>query len=147
MQSSMDYSNKEGQVCHVHENSLINKLTYSLHRVLCVQWYRNFYSHYETVRGMYTFNSFIYIYCTLIWTHWKIKQAEPLVGPSGNEEKRNRGIVKGLKDAGDVTSQRKTTLERLKWSATILDGLVKVGQIAKGVCLDSFWFRTWLIQT
>ena len=51
---------------------------------------------------------------------------------------RNRGIVEGLKDAGDVTSQRKTTLERLKWSATILDGLVKLGQIAKGVCLDSF---------
>ena len=55
------------------------------------------------------------------------------------------GIVKGLQDVGDVMSRRKTTLERLKWGATVLNGLTTVGQIAKGVCLNSFWFRVWLI--
>ena len=50
---------------------------------------------------------------------------------------RNQGIVEGLKDASDVTSRRKTTLERLKWGATVLNGLMTVGKIAKGVCVGS----------
>ena len=67
-----------------------------------------------------------------------IKQADPLVGPSRNEGTQNRGTVEGLQHAGDVMNQRKTTLERLKWGATVLNGLMTVGQIAKGVCLYSF---------
>ena len=145
----MDYSNKEAQVCNAHKDSLINELMYSLHRVLCVQWYRDFYTHYETICGMYTLYPFIYLYrtLTLIWNRWKIKQTGPLVGPNRNEGTRSQGIVEGLQHAGDVMSRQKTTLERLKWGATVLNGLMTVGQIAKGVCLDSFWFRVCLTQT
>ena len=48
------------------------------------------------------------------------------------------GSVEGLQDAGDVMSRQKTTLERLKWGETVLNGLMTVGQIAKGVCLYSY---------
>ena len=64
---------------------------------------------------------------------WQSKQPDASQDSSLDKAARNRDVLNELQEAGGIANRRKTVLERLRWGATILDGLVSAGEIASGV--------------